>query len=166
MCMNVFYSALCKLAIDTKSGVGVGISPRTPTIPCLLFADDSLLFCKIKFASCIKLKQVMNEFCKLSGQLNNLHKLSVVVSRNASTFQKQIVAAVFNIPQRESLGKYLDYPMFQGKSKASTFSDILGKATARMESWKANSLSNVGRAVLIQSNLESIPSHTMQSFEL
>ena len=35
-----------------------------------------------------------------------------------------------------------------------------------MESWKANSLSKASRAVLIQSNLESLPTHTMQCFEL
>ena len=35
-----------------------------------------------------------------------------------------------------------------------------------MEAWKANSLSKVGRVVLIQSNLESLATHTMQCFEL
>ena len=88
------------------------------------------------------------------------------MSKNATHVQKQVVASVFNIPQRDTLGKYLGCLVFQGKSKASTFSDILEKATARMESWKANSLSKAGRTVLIQSNLESLPTHTMQCFEL
>jgi len=35
-----------------------------------------------------------------------------------------------------------------------------------MESWKANTLSKAGRAVLIQANLESLPTHTMQCFQL
>ena len=56
--------------------------------------------------------------------------------------------------------------MFQGKSKASTFSDILRKPTARMEAWKANSLSNASRTMLIQSNLESLHSHTVQCFKV
>ena len=64
------------------------------------------------------------------------------------------------------MGKYLSCPVFQGKSKPSTFANILGKATARMEAWKANSLSKAGRVVLVQSNLKFLPTYTMQCFEL
>ena len=76
------------------------------------------------------------------------------------------IASVFNIPYSDSLGKYLGCPVFQGKPKSSTFSEVLGKATVRMEYWKANTLSKAGRTVLIQANLESLPTHTMQCFEL
>jgi len=138
-----------------------------PNHPCLFFADDNLFFfCKASLSSCTKLKRVIDEFCKLFGQVVNFHKSSIVVSKNASNAHKQTLASVFNIPHSESLGKYLGCPVFQGKPKASTFSDILGKATARMESWKANTLSKAGRTVLIQANLESLPTHIMQCFEL
>ena len=79
LCMNVLCSALCNLATTTKSSMGVCISPRTPTIPCLFLADDSHLFCKTKIASYIKLKQIIDEFYKISGQLINFHKSSIVV---------------------------------------------------------------------------------------
>jgi len=38
---------------------------------------------------------------------------------------KQTVAGIFNIPQRESLDKYVGCSIFQEKPKATTFSEIL-----------------------------------------
>ena len=159
--MNVFVSALCDLATDTKSGVGVRISLRTPTIAYQYFAYGGPLFCKTKLSLCMKLKHIIDEFYKLFGQLINFLKSSVVVSKNTANSQKQTVAVIFNIPHRKSLGKYLGCTIFEGKSKSSSLIDILGKATVRMESWKASSLSKACRAVLIQSNMESLPSHTL-----
>jgi len=46
------------------------------------------------------------------------------------------------------------------------FSDLVRKAHNKLQSWKASSISKAGRLVLIQSNLESLPSHTMQCFKL
>jgi len=163
--MNVFNVAISKAASAPKSGIGVRVCARSPLIPCLFFAYDSLLFYKAKATACNNPKNIINNFCSLSGQLINFHKSSLVFSRNATRAHKQMLAAIFNIPQRESLGKYLGCPTFQGKPKATTFTDILAKATAKMESWKANSLSKAGRTVLIQSNLESLPTHIMQCFE-
>ena len=36
----------------------------------------------------------------------------------------------------------------------------------KLDGWKANCLSKAGRAVLIQSHLESLPTHTMQCFHI
>jgi len=87
-------------------------------------------------------------------------------SRNATDTQKQLVTVIFNIPHRESLGKYLGCPVFQGLPSYSTFQEIINKATIKLEGWKANCLSKVGRPILIQSHLESLLAHAMQCFEL
>lgn len=89
-----------------------------------------------------------------------------MLSKNATITQKRTVSVVFNIPHRDTVGEYLGCLAFQGRANLSTFKEILIKATARMEAWKANSLSKAGRVVLFQSNLESLPTHTMQCFEL
>ena len=64
------------------------------------------------------------------------------------------------------MGKYLGCPFFQGWPSYSTFQKIFNKATTILEGWKANCLSKAGRTILIQSHLESLPTHTMQCFEL
>jgi len=85
----------------------------------------------------------------------------MIFSHNATTKHKQSVGSIFDIPHKDSVGKYLRCPVFQGKPETSTISKILAKATGRMESWKANSILEARRTVLIQSNLESLPAHTI-----
>ena len=61
-------------------------------------------------------------------------------SRNATSAHKQLATATFNIPQRESLGKYLGCLVSQGRPSISTFEEIITKATKKLEDWKANIL--------------------------
>ena len=73
---------------------------------------------------------------------------------------------IFNISHHESLEKYLDCPIFQGRPSKNTFQDTISKAMTKLVGWKGNSLSKAGRIILIQSHLESIPTYTMQCFYL
>jgi len=72
-------------------------------------------------------------FCSTSGQLIGYHESVLTISRNASSAQKQLVTSIFNIPQRETLGKYLGYPVFQGRPLNNTIQDIISKATMKLE---------------------------------
>ena len=69
-----------------------------------------------------------------------------------------------NITRSESLRKYLGCPAFQGRPNASIFQDLISRTIAQLEGLKANCLSKVVRIVLIQSHIESLPTHTMQCF--
>ena len=52
------------------------------------------------------------------------------------------------------------------KPSTVTFHELVDKAMTKLAGWKANCLSKAGRAVLIQSHLETLPAHTMQCFRL
>jgi len=60
ICMNVLASRLHEQSLFPKSGIGAKIAPSAPRIPCLLFADDSLIFCKASFLACQKLKEILD----------------------------------------------------------------------------------------------------------
>ena len=96
--MNVLNMAISKAANIPKSDIGVRVCPQSPLIPCLFFADDNLLFCKANTSACLNLKDIIINFCTLSGQLINFHKSSLVFSSNATRTHKQKIAAIFNIP--------------------------------------------------------------------
>jgi len=128
--------------------------------------DDCLIFCKADSTNCSRLKTILDEFCHQSGQLINYHKSSLTYSKNATATQRQLVAGIFNITHSKSLGKYLGRPLFQQLIGGNQFQGIINKATTKLNGWKANSLSKVGRTVLIQSHLEVLSAHTMQCSEL
>ena len=97
ICMNVLASRLHEQSLTSKSGIGAKIAPSAPRIPCLLFADDSLIFCKASYLACQKLKEILDHFCVQSGQLINFHKSSIVFSKNTRSFDRQVVGGIFNI---------------------------------------------------------------------
>ena len=95
--MEVLTRQLRKAQDQKKCGIGIKLSPRASKLPCLLFADDSLLFCRTNLETCQLLDRLLNNFCQNSGQLINYHKSSIIFSKNATTHDKRIVSSVFNI---------------------------------------------------------------------
>ena len=139
--------------METKTGIGIKISPGSKRIPCLLFADDYLLFCKVETTACIRIKSLLDTFCPQSGQLFNYHKSMLTFSSNATSSHRQVAVGIFNITHSDSLSKYLGCPIFKNDQ-------------TQLVGWKVKCLSKAGRTVLIQSHLESFPAHTMQCFQL
>jgi len=166
LCMEVLSSKLGAASHRPKSGVGIKLCPNTDRIPCMLFADDCLLFCKADSTNCWAVKNILDHFCQLSGQLVNYQKSLLTFSKNATASHRQLVAGIFNITHSHSLGKYLGCPVIQQRPTSSTFQDLLSHARTKLAGWKANTLSKAGRTVLIQSTLEALPAHTMQCFKL
>ena len=161
ICMDVLAKRLALQALNSKSGIGIKLAPRADRIPCLFFADDSLLFCKATAQTAYHLKSILEVFCHQSGQLINLHKSLIVFSKNTPSLDKQHVQGVLNIPTSSALGKYLGCASFQGRPSSDIFDNLAVRAQSKLATWKANSLSKAGRAILIQSNLEALPTHTM-----
>jgi len=81
ICMNVLARRLYDHSIDPKTGLGIEIAPTARRIPCLFFADDSLIFCKTSVQACQQLKTILDVFCTQSGQLINFHKSSLIFLR-------------------------------------------------------------------------------------
>ena len=166
LCMDVLARRLYDHSLASKSGIGIKIAPAAIRIPCLFFADDSLIFCKTSSEACRQLKTLLDLFCAQSGQLINFHKSSLIFSKNARPVEKQTVAGIFNISHSSALGKYLGCSIFMGRPSADHFQNLVAKAVSKLDCWKTKCFSKAGRVVLIQSHLEGLPSHTMQCFQL
>ena len=61
---------------------------------------------------------------------------------------------------------YLGLPILMGNSKKRAFQGILDKVLGRIEGWRAKTLSQVGKLVLIKSAEAALPSYAMSSFLL
>ena len=82
--MEVMSNTLSIAVQKPKSGVGIKICPSAERISCLLLADDCLLFGKADSTSCWEVKNVLDEFCDISGQLINYQKSILTFSTNAT----------------------------------------------------------------------------------
>jgi len=87
MCMEALNSTLSQAAKQNKTGIGIKIANGLDRIPCLLFTDDCLLFCKADYTNCVTLKTLLDQFCTQSGQLINYHKSTLMYLRNATAHQ-------------------------------------------------------------------------------
>jgi len=166
ICMEVLTRALWKVLSKKKCGIEVKLSPRASKIPCLLFADDSLLFCRTYLESYQELSSILNRFCQNFGQLINFNKSSLTFSSNAAAHDKQVVSSIFNMAYQNNLGKYLGDPIFKGRPKTKTFSELVNKTAGKLQNWKTKYISKARRVALIQANIESMPAHTIQCFQL
>lgn len=91
----------------------------------LVFADDSLLFCKASRQECWKLIEIL----KLTtlGQKINVEKFSIFFSHNAPSGLKNEVLEILGPMQDQRHSKYLHLPSIIGKSKKEIFAEVKEK---------------------------------------
>lgn len=82
MCMELFLRNI-SLSIDYLNWKPIRLSNKGPLLSHLFFADDIILFSKITPKSCNAIIDVLNNFCKYSGQKinfenQNFSSLSIV----------------------------------------------------------------------------------------
>ncbi|KAL0417207.1 UNVERIFIED_CONTAM: hypothetical protein Slati_3552600 [Sesamum latifolium] len=69
---------------EESSIQGVAVSRAAPPISHLLFADDTLIFCKTSTRAMVHLKHILDVFEQASGLKINLHKSAMTVSSNVA----------------------------------------------------------------------------------
>lgn len=148
---------------DKLNGVSVGHSGVR--IPFLTFSYNTMIFAKASESSCRLIRAILDKYCSHSGQLVNYHKSSFQVTSNISNYMKANFANVLGMVESQDLGEYLRYPIITSRVTEETFG-IASKVTNQLPKWKANSRSQAGRLVLIQSNLTTKDNYQMQSFVL
>ena len=166
LCAEVLARELSQASNCPEKLIGVSLGRSKVRIPFLTFADDTMIFAKATDSSCMKIRQILDKYCSMSGQLVNYHKSAFQCSSNVSDNSKANFASILGMTETQSMGENLGCPIIVSKVTKETFAGVIDKSTAQLAKWKANSLSETGRTVLIQSNLASKASFQMQSFSL
>ncbi|KAL0347683.1 UNVERIFIED_CONTAM: hypothetical protein Scaly_1784300 [Sesamum calycinum] len=89
---------------------GVAISRQGPRVSHLLFADDTLIFCRASGEAMYYVKHVLKEFEAASRMVVNLEKLEIAFSRNISERQKEDLARILKVRVVEKHAIYLGLP--------------------------------------------------------
>ena len=120
LCAKGFTSLLAKAENDGKIH-GVSICRRAPTITHLLFADNSLLFCKASKNEVQVINEVLMGYANASGQCINMEKSSMFYSSNTPRQMKEWTKEMLGVEEVECFEKYLGLPTLIGRAKYQSF---------------------------------------------
>ncbi|GAA0185048.1 hypothetical protein LIER_32336 [Lithospermum erythrorhizon] len=129
-------------AEERKVLTGVKISAGSPSISHILFADDTLIFCKATEDE--------------GGRFE----------KRTSSEVRQRVSIVLPIVEVRDQGKYLGLPLHIGRSTKEVFGYIQGRVEAGVKGWKGKFLSQAGKEVMLKSVASAIPNYIMNCFKL
>lgn len=145
-------SNLLHHASDRKTIHGVRLSEGARQLTHLFFADDILICFRLLSSNCLAVKEVLEDFCKASGQKINESKSQIVVSA-ASSETLNTILNIFNFEHIPTLENYLGVPIVKGTSNLEHYSGLQAKISKKLAGWKANMLSMPGRICLVNSSV-------------
>ena len=144
----------------------VKASGSGPAFSHLFFADNLVLFAKADSTNCSTIRDVLDEFCSISGQTISEAKSRVYFSPNVDRDTRESLSDILGFASTPSLGKYLGIPIRHPRSSSHEYNFVLDRVKQKLAGWKANMLSLAGRAILVQASSAAIPSYVMQCDKL
>lgn len=132
----------------------------------LLFADDTMFFCKSNPQSSGQLLSILQRYEAASGQKINYEKSAITFSKKTMPAIRENVKRKLNILKEGGQGKYLGLLELFGRKKKDMFSMIVDRIKQRALSWSSRFLSSAGKLILLKSVLAAMPTYTMTCFKL
>lgn len=151
-------------SINSITGIKVG--RQAPELTHLFFADDALLFFKATPESCGMVRQLIDQFCSLFGQMVSFEKSFVEFSENTPSTFVQFMKKPLGVPSHNTIDSYLGCPMEVTGRNVSTLNGIVDKLQQRIFSWQFANLSPAGRLLLANAILVYMASHIMSFYLL
>ncbi|XP_010463143.1 PREDICTED: uncharacterized protein LOC104743796 [Camelina sativa] len=159
-------SSLISTSVKANHIHGFRASRNGPAISHMLFADDSLLFCKADEEECNKLLDLLKIYASASGQHVNFQKSAILFGKNIHPNTQQNIKNLTGIIKVGGFGKYLGLPEAIGRDKSNVFTYISQRLQNKLNSWYSKFLSPGGKEVLIKVVATAIPTYTMSCFLL
>ena len=98
-----------------------------PSVSHLLFADDSLFFCKAESRECEEVMKVVRKYVKASGLCINFDKSSLLFGKWVNATSRQEIKYVLEIQNEGGMGTYLGIPEDISGSKCKLFAFLKDK---------------------------------------
>ena len=163
LCTEVLISHI-KHAESSKAITGIKIARENPPISHLLFADDSLFFCRADQPQCEELMRIIDVYGKASGQQLNKSKSSVLFGSKVVASSKQGLKRSLGITREGGMGMYLGMPEKICGSKNQVFSFVQERMNGNINNWSGKLLSRGGKEVQIKSVAQATPTYVMSCY--
>ncbi|BFG31061.1 hypothetical protein CerSpe_173350 [Prunus speciosa] len=144
--------------------MGIKLSRSGPTLSHLMFADDTLIFLRASEQNCTNMVQLLNTYCRASGQQISLAKSTIFFSPNTPSNLGQQICHILGMPKVNDPGKYLGLPTIWGRSKREALMYIKERIMSKIQGWKQQLLSQAGREVLLKAVVQAVPAYPMHIF--
>ncbi|XP_020671746.1 uncharacterized protein LOC110091838 [Dendrobium catenatum] len=136
--------------------VGIKISDNAQRISHLLFADDILLFLEAKVNVMKKVRKIIKDCCRWTGQNINYHKSSLVCGNSVDRRRKVQISRFIGIKLIDEF-KYLGINLAMRRLRKADFQGLLDKCCKKIKFWGNRFVSFAGRLVLVKSVYLSLP---------
>ncbi|XP_021835074.2 uncharacterized protein [Spinacia oleracea] len=143
---------------------GIKISRNAPSISHLFFADDALFCFKATPNSCRRIRECIDGFCSVSGEMINFGKSTVLFSPNTPTRFARILRRPLGVENKKEMGTYLGCPMDVDGRSSAKFQVIVDRVNDKIGSWKFNKVISGGKLLLINSVLIAMASHILSTY--
>jgi hypothetical protein len=100
---------------------GIKVAPTAPVVSHLLFANDSLLFFKENRENAHEILEVLQVYCRASGQQINVDKASIHFAKGVSMATRAEIKDLLDIQNEALSEKYLGMPTHVGVSTNEAF---------------------------------------------
>ena len=161
MCLEYLTSLIDKACAD-KKWIPFWVGTKKVPISHLMFADDLLIFGRVDETTSFTLRNILQEFCILSGQKINEGKSRLIFSPNTPEEHKNLFQETLNVRESDNLGLYLGLPLSHKRPRRKDVQFVVEKVRSKLALWKVNVLSRAGRVALIKSSMNSIAAYYMQ----
>ncbi|KAH6818323.1 hypothetical protein C2S51_001926 [Perilla frutescens var. frutescens] len=130
----------------------------------ILYADDVFNFCQATKSNVKALKEVIDVYAKLSGQLCNRLKSRVFYGVGVKKRVCRSVASSLGFTVGSFPTIYLGVPLFVGIPRVSHIRSLADKILLKFNRWNGHVLSMAGRLCLIKSVITSSAIHSMMVY--
>ncbi|XP_074318424.1 uncharacterized protein LOC141655234 [Silene latifolia] len=158
LCMEILSLMIIK-AESQKVIEGIKLSRNSPAISHLLYADDALLCFRLSSSSCESLRNILDSFSTISGQMINDQKSYVKFSPNTPDDFREHITNILKVPSKQNFRLYLGVPIDLGRRKTAAFQFLLDKISTKILSWGTANVSQASKLLLINSVLMASIAH-------
>ena len=97
---------------------------------------------------------------------NKFWKILYFFSKGVPDALRHEIKGVLNVPNETLNEKYLGMPSDIGSSRNGAFKYLKGRLWSKIQGWIENTLSPVGKEVLVKAVAQAIPVYSMSCFKL